>query len=281
MRIVCLASGSAGNALWIQAGGASVLLDAGLAPRTLTHRLASVGGTLAGLTALLLTHEHDDHVRAVSPLVRRFACPVVGTPGTLRSVLGREGEQCAVRPGGETRVGDLMVRAFAVAHDAAEPVAFELEHAGARVLVAVDVGSVSPELVERGRQADLLVVDCNHDLDRLWQGPYPGPLKRRIAGPEGHLSNAEAADFIATCAPARSSTVWLAHLSAVNNTPTLARMAVRATLAARGAAVPVFVAARDGVSLEWQPGEVASDQPLLPGMDGETGDHAHPGALGR
>lgn len=269
MRVVCLASGSAGNALWIQAGTTSVLLDAGLGPRTLAERVAAAGGTVPGLAALLLTHEHEDHARSVSMLARRFRLPVVASPGTLRAVLGSKGERCALRPGREVRVGELVVRALPVAHDAIEPVAFEVEHAGARLLIAVDVGTVSAELVERGQQAHLLVVDCNHDLERLWQGPYPTPLKQRITGPEGHLSNVQAAELVAACAIARPLTVWLAHLSAVNNTPALAQAAVGRALAARGAAVPVFVAARDRASLAWQPGETASYQLPLRGMDGE------------
>ncbi|MBI4504160.1 MAG: MBL fold metallo-hydrolase [Chloroflexi bacterium] len=270
MRVVALASGSSGNALWVQAGATSVLLDAGLGPRTLAQRLASVGGALHKVTALLLTHEHDDHVRGVSPLVQRYGLPAVGTPGTLRATLGGDGEQCALRPGGELRVGELVVRALAVEHDALEPAAFEVEHDGVRLLVAVDLGSVGQDLLDRGRLADLLVVDCNHDEERLWRGPYPALLKRRIAAPTGHLSNAQAAAFVAACATARRQTVWLAHLSAVNNTPALALAAVRETLAVQGLVAPVLVAARDRVSLRWDSDAPAGEQLGLPDLHGES-----------
>lgn len=270
MRVVCLASGSSGNALWVQAGATSLLLDAGLGPRTLAQRLASAGGALREVAALLLTHEHDDHVRGAPKLVQRLRLPVIGTPGTLRATLGRDGEQCALRPGGEARVGELVVRALAVEHDALEPAAFEIEHDGVRLLVAIDLGSVSAELVEHGRQADLLVVDCNHDLDLLWQGPYPALLKRRIAASTGHLSNAQAAAFVAACANGRLQTVWLAHLSAVNNTPALARAAVGGRLAALGVAATVLVAARDRVSLRWDSGAQPAQQLALPEADGAS-----------
>lgn len=264
MRVVSLASGSSGNALWIQAGATSVLLDAGLGPRTLAQRLAALGGSLATLSAVLLTHEHVDHVRSLPTLARRHRLPVIGTPGTLATALGRDGEQCALPLGGEVRVGDLVVRALAAQHDAAQPAVFELAHDDTRVLVAIDIGTVGDELIEHGRLADLLIVDCNHDSERLWYGPYPAALKRRVAGPRGHLSNDQAAAFIAACASDRPQAVWLAHLSAVNNTPTLARAAVRAALAAVGVARPVFVAARDRLSLDWRSEEPPAAQLGLP-----------------
>jgi phosphoribosyl 1,2-cyclic phosphodiesterase len=268
VRVVSLASGSSGNAFWVQAGATSILLDAGLGPRIVAQRLAAAGGDVTKLTAVVLTHEHVDHVRGLAALVRRYRVPVVATPGTLAAALGTDGEQCALPLGSEVRVGELVVRALAVQHDAEQPAALEIAHDGTRVLVAVDIGTVGDELVEHGRLADLLIVDCNHDQERLWNGPYPAALKRRVAGPRGHLSNDQAAAFVAACASDRPQAVWLAHLSAVNNTPTLARTVVCAVLTALGVARPVLVAARDRLSLDWRSDEMPAAQLGLPWPNG-------------
>jgi phosphoribosyl 1,2-cyclic phosphodiesterase len=256
MRIMALASGSSGNAYLVAAGDSRVLFDAGLPAPLLERYLRAVGVPAARLSAIFVSHEHTDHLCGVGPLARRYRLPVVATPGTLRAgatVLGPLPDRHELSPGRTVQIGALTVGAFPVAHDAAEPVGFWVVGEGLRLGLCTDLGQVTPPVREALAAVDVLVIEANHDHDRLWRGPYPWPLKRRVAGPTGHLSNTDTAQLVQALAQEHPpQTVWLAHLSATNNTPALARAAVQAALAEVGhAAIPVEVAARSRPSLTW------------------------------
>jgi phosphoribosyl 1,2-cyclic phosphodiesterase len=271
VRVTALASGSSGNAYLVEVGTTRVLFDAGLAAPDLVRYLTARGVPPATLSGIFISHEHSDHIRGVGALARRYRLPVVANRGTFRagaSMIGPLPETIELPTGEACRAGVLTVRTFPVSHDAADPVGFWLEAAGRHVCICTDLGQATPALDEPLAAADLLVLEANHDLDRLWRGPYPAGLKRRVAGPQGHLANAAAAQLVSRIAQdGRARTVWLAHLSATNNTPALARAAVTDALAAVDATgCTVAVAGRDRPSLVWDDiaAPVAAQQLPLP-----------------
>ncbi len=255
IRVAALASGSRGNALLLEAGGERLLVDCGLTPRELARRLAACGRTPGDLTALALTHEHDDHVRGAAEVALARNLPVYGTPGTLRAVVAtargpasrRERERLArlarpVAAGEPVRAGEVTLRPIALPHDAAEPVAYVLEAAGVRVGVATDLGRPAPAVAAGLAGCDLLVLEFNHDAGMLRDGPYHPTVKLRVAGGRGHLSNDEAAALLAAVAHKGLRVVWLAHLSRVNNRPERALAAAHAALRRRVPFAPVALA---------------------------------------
>ncbi len=263
MRITALASGSSGNAYLVGAGTTRVLLDAGLPAPVLERYLRGQGVGAARLAAIFVSHEHTDHLCGVGGLARRHRLPVFATPGTFRAgadPLGRLPEPIELAVDRPVQVGSLVIRPFPVAHDAAEPVAFCVEGDGFRIGLCTDLGQVTPAVRAALAGVDLLIIEANHDRERLRSGPYHWALKRRVGGPTGHLSNSEAAALVqelATIQPPHA--VWLAHLSTTNNTPDLARTEVQTALAQIGhAALPVAVVGRDRPSLAWDSATVAA-----------------------
>jgi len=234
MRVAVLGSGSSGNAVVVTSGEHRLLIDAGFSCRQLEGRLRCVGEDPAQLEALLLTHEHTDHVRGAMRLARRHSVPISATSGTLRAAslvadrLAFEErpplpESHVVRSGRPFEVPGFQVEAFAVPHDAAEPVGYVVEDEGGRRLgLAADLGCRSQLAWGRLRDLDCLILETNHDLGMLRSGPYPWHLKQRVAGRHGHLSNEEAAAGLPELLGERLRTVVLYHLSRTNNLPALA-----------------------------------------------------------
>jgi len=251
-----LASGSSGNAYLVQVGEVSVLLDAGLPGPVLERFLAARGVAPRSLSAIFLSHEHSDHVRGAGALARRHAIPVVANAGTFAAAalaLGDLPERVELAAGHACQAGALAVCTFPVSHDAREPVGFWVSAEGRHVCICTDLGEPTPAIREPLAAADLLILEANHDPHRLWDGPYPPALKRRIAGPRGHLANADAAALLLEVGrDGRPRTVWLAHLSATNNTPALADAAVRGALArAEYGHLTLAVAGRDRPTQIW------------------------------
>ena len=246
MRVVSLGSGSSGNAVLIQTGRTAVLVDAGFPIRTLVSRLRQAGVTPGMLSAVLLTHEHADHARGAAALARRYTIPLVADPRTLKAVLeqpqpameepeqGRAVARMELPVGRAAKLHDLEVRGFPISHDAVAPCGYVLATGAWRVCVVTDTGEARVEMIEAMRGAHLLVVEANHDVERLRLGPYPWPLKRRILSPTGHLSNEQTAQALLTTLDDGPRWVWLAHLSRTNNTPDLARAHVRLSLRQAG-----------------------------------------------
>lgn len=243
MRAVSLASGSSGNALLVQAGRTTVLVDAGLGPRILASRLKEARVAATDISAVLLTHEHSDHTCGARAFARKHSIPLLSDPRTLNRLFempepgapaATPVERIELPVGRETRHGDLGVLSFAVSHDAVAPCGYLLSTGAWSVLFATDTGEVTGPMLEAMRVASLQVVESNHDLDMLRLGPYPAHLKRRILSPTGHLSNEQASQALCSTLDESPRWVWLAHLSRTNNKPEVARPYVRQRLRERG-----------------------------------------------
>lgn len=264
MRVSALASGSSGNAFLVEAAGTKLLFDAGLNAGTLELYLWQRGTSPRELSAIFVSHEHTDHLRGAGMLARRYRLPVVASEGTFLAGARQFGslpEKVVQPPGREVNISGVTVRTFAVSHDAAEPCGFWIEAQGMNIVICTDLGCETASIREPLEAADLLVLEANHDIERLWRGRYPPALKRRVAGRHGHLSNADAARLISELASdGVPRTIWLAHLSAANNTPALALDAVTDPLIREGCAhLEVAVLARDRPSHTWEYGTLAGE----------------------
>jgi phosphoribosyl 1,2-cyclic phosphodiesterase len=237
LRFRVLASGSDGNATLVEGGGARVLLDAGLGPRQLAERLLAAGVDPASLDAILVSHEHGDHARGASAFSRKWGVPIASNRGTIAAA-GLVPEKLpplqGIEPGATLAIARLTIRAVAVPHDAARPVAFVLAAAGAAFGHATDVGHLARGLVEALRGCDALLLESNYDPAMLRDGPYPWSLKQRILGPLGHLSNGDVARLLEKGLGEQCRQLVLAHLSRKNNHPELALLAAEEALARAG-----------------------------------------------
>ena len=245
LRAVVLGSGSGGNAVVVESHGFRILIDAGFSCRELERRMHAVGVDPATIRALLLTHEHEDHVRGADRFARKHRLPVFLTAGTrLGTVLGDEVAARVVRieSGRPFEVGPFGIEAFDIPHDAREPVGFVLEDsAGRRLGLVADIGCRTQLAWGRLAALDLLLLETNHDLEMLRSGPYPWPLKQRVASRHGHLSNREAAEGLPELLHARLRAVVLYHLSRTNNLPALAAAEISEALAREGSAAEVVI----------------------------------------
>lgn len=235
MRLASLGSGSKGNATLIRAGDTLVLVDCGFAVRETCERLARLGLSPADLSAVVVTHEHGDHIRGVLPLARRYHLPVHMTFGTLRAISAPNSRHSLegvtvqeVRPGRAFSVGDLAVMPVPVPHDAREPCQYVFESGGRRTGVLTDLGSITTHVTEAYSACDALLLECNHDPAMLAAGPYPFSLKRRVGGDLGHLSNQQAGSLVRVLEQHRLQHLVLSHLSEQNNTPAHAMEAIAA-----------------------------------------------------
>ena len=226
MHACVLASGSGGNALWLESGSDALLVDCGLTVPELSRRLAHIGRDVKRLSGIFVTHDHGDHVGSSVVLARRLGIPLFATAGT-HSVLRRLPEPLAPRlsAGLPVDLGPFRVKPFATPHDGIESIGVRVEADGVAVGLATDLGYVSRQVVEALTGVHLLVVEHNHDERMLQEGPYPLALKRRIRGGRGHLTNDEGAQLAALVANENLSRVVLAHLSETNNTADHARRA--------------------------------------------------------
>jgi phosphoribosyl 1,2-cyclic phosphodiesterase len=267
IEVTSLASGSSGNAVLIRADDRFLLVDAGVGPRTLMPALKRLGVEPGSLCAVLMTHEHDDHLKGAPAVSHRMAAPVVANRSTLQAATLRvELPNTHELPtGSEEAFGPFTVRSFLISHDAAEPVGYTVEVDGTRITYATDVGCPSAELRQAMRHASLCVLESNHDVEWLRRGPYPAHMKIRVAGDQGHLSNHDAACLIAERLDLDGpACFWLAHLSQVNNSPAFARRYVEQEIVARTRTGYVLdVALRDRPSAVWRRGAVARQLTLF------------------
>lgn len=232
MRFASLGSGSRGNALLVEAGNTRLLIDAGFGPREMSRRLARLGVAAGDVDAVLVTHEHSDHIGGAFAGARRFGWAILLTHGTLAACRDdASGVSTTVIDSHQPlSVGDIRVHPFPVPHDAREPVQFVLTDGASRLGVLTDAGHVTPHMVAMLDACGALVLECNHDVRMLAQGSYPPALKRRIGGLWGHLDNAAAASLLAQIGRANLRHVVAAHLSEENNSAALARTALSAVL---------------------------------------------------
>lgn len=233
MRFASLGSGSQGNALVVEAGRTRVLLDCGLGLNDVKTRLAKCGVEAGELDAIVVTHEHDDHLGGVSRLARKFEIPVYMTYGTMTALDGaRAGiaQITVIDSHTPFAIGDIQVCPYPVPHDAREPAQFVFTDGGASIGILTDTGSSTPHIESMLAGLEALVIECNHDAGMLAESSYPPYLKQRISGRFGHLDNASAAGLVGRLDCSRLQHVVAAHLSQQNNTPALARQALAQAL---------------------------------------------------
>lgn len=238
MRVAVLASGSRGNATLVEAGDTRILIDAGIGPRTIRRRAAAAGCVLAALDGIVITHGHADHCAYAARTSRAFSAPLYATEATQRSLLIRHAS--GIRLFGcraPFRIGSVTIAPLPVPHDCPQ-VALVLEHAGERLGLVTDLGTVPATLVEHLSGCDTLLIESNHDAGMLANGPYSPALRARIASDLGHLSNAQTASLLTRLSPS-ARTVVLMHLSEKNNTPKVALESARRALGRRQAHLQV------------------------------------------
>lgn len=226
MRISVLSSGSKANCTYVECGNTRLLIDCGLSGREVTRRLEELGVDAATLTAVLITHEHCDHLRGVATVSRRYRLPVYVNKATSRFLKPLFGVEL-FQTGEEFSVGELKVSPFSIVHDASDPVGFVLEGRGIRVAQATDLGKVTPVVEYALTNVNALILESNHDKELLHNCSYPWELKQRIASTHGHLSNEEASSLLVTLSHMDLKHVVLGHLSENSNTPEHALRAVR------------------------------------------------------
>ena len=250
MRCALIGSGSAGNALLVTTGGTTLLVDCGYSIKAFDARAAQLDFDPRQISAVLVTHEHDDHLGGVLPLSRRYRVPVHWARGTRMAATARYGDAAETHdfsPHAPFTIGDITVTPVPVPHDAREPTQFVFSDGSARLGLLTDLGSSTPHVLAAYADCDALCLEFNHEPALLEASAYPPSLRRRIASPYGHLSNAQAEQLLARLKGPRLKRVIAAHLSEKTNRPDLvadclARVApeLDTTIASQDAVVPWF-----------------------------------------
>lgn len=260
MELCSIASGSSGNCICVGTEASHLLVDAGISGKRIETGLNSVGLKTSEMEAILVTHEHIDHIAGLGVLARRYGLPIYGTQGTLDAVLsvksvGRIDEALLhpILPGQEFEIGDMTVHPIAISHDAADPVAYLMRTDSQKIGVITDLGTYDDALVDQLQDLDILLLEANHDVRMLQTGSYPYPLKQRILGDQGHLSNVLSGQLLGRLLHDRFKAVVLGHLSKENNYAELAYETVRLEVSMgenpyKGDDFPIYVAKRSEAS---------------------------------
>ncbi len=233
MRFCVLGSGSKGNATLVESGTTSLLIDAGFSGKEITRRLGLINRRPEQLSAILVTHEHGDHISGVGVLSRRYGLPVYANYGThlaAETRVKKLAKRLEFSTGEQFCVGDMQVHPFRISHDTADPVGFVISDGVSRLAYCTDTGHVTALIRHHINTCHGLILEANHDLQMLMDGPYTMPLKQRVRSNQGHLANGETARFLAGLDSGALRYVVLAHLSETNNLPDLALQRVEAEL---------------------------------------------------
>jgi phosphoribosyl 1,2-cyclic phosphodiesterase len=238
VKFCVLASGSSGNAAFLATEKTKILIDAGLSMRDVGKRLAAIGENLADIDAILVTHEHSDHVAGLPVLARNrdVRATIYMTRLTAPSI---DWGECAparletFQAGASLPIGDIEVESFSIPHDARDPVGFCFSAEGVRIGLVTDLGYVPESIKFHLRRTDLLLLEANHDLDMLKVGPYPWSVKQRVMSRVGHLSNLSMSDFLAQDLDSSTAFLVLGHLSEHNNHPEIVRLVATQALEER------------------------------------------------
>jgi phosphoribosyl 1,2-cyclic phosphodiesterase len=238
-----LASGSRGNSAIVESTSTRILVDAGVSCREILKRMRMAGDDPFSLSAVVVTHEHTDHVYGLLVLARKLKVPIFMTGAThqawSRAVREATGEQPDIdkveffSSGRSFQIGDIAIMPFTIPHDASDPVGFTFRAESVKIAIATDLGYMPPSVCDQLRACDVLMVESNHDVEMLRGGPYPWSVKQRVMSRVGHLSNDALANFFATGYDGNASYIVLAHLSEQNNHPELARTVAEKALGGR------------------------------------------------
>lgn len=242
LEAAVLASGSSGNSIYAADDDVSLLIDAGLSGKKIKNKLQKINRDPRKLDALLLTHEHNDHISGAGVMCRRYQLPVYGSAGTFKNGADKlgsvpENHLHTISAGESWKMGKIKISTFPLPHDAQEPLGFIIERGPIKLALATDIGCVTSEIVTSLQGADILFLESNHDQDLLRTGSYPPSLKRRIRSNKGHLSNIEAASLLPRLLSKDKNhmpQVILSHLSEENNRPELAYITIKNSLRSEG-----------------------------------------------
>lgn len=234
MRLLSIASSSSGNCIYIGDDTTHILIDAGISKKRIEEGLKNADISPSDLDAIFVTHEHIDHIAGLGVMSRKYAVPIYATGGTIAGIercrsLGRVDAQLfqQIHQRDTIDIGSLRIIATPVSHDAADPVCYRIENGTQSIAVMTDTGCYTQEMVEQMKNLDAILVESNHDIRMLQVGPYPYPLKQRILGERGHLSNESCGRFLGSILHDKMKQILLGHLSQENNLPELALEAVR------------------------------------------------------
>ena len=242
MFICPLFSGSKGNATFIATDDTAILVDAGMSARSVGDALKRISAGYENINAVLITHEHIDHIRAISVISRRFDIPIYANEDTWKAILSMKSFndipiKNRILFDGDFYVGSIAVSPFKISHDAANPVGYSLFSKSKKAVVMTDTGYFTKSAMSATKGADACIIESNHDVHMLENGPYPVRLKNRILGRQGHLSNNDSADALSSIIESGCRNFTLAHLSQDNNTPEAALDAASAAATKLGAKV--------------------------------------------
>lgn len=249
MKLISLQSGSNGNCIYVETDHVKILLDAGISGLQAQRRLAQAGRDIRNVDAVLISHDHGDHIRSAGIFNRKFSLPIHVTPGALTASgpdsLGKLSDVRHFQPGQTIKFDSVSIETIPTPHDGCDGVAFIIDDGKKRLGVLTDLGHVFDGLAELIGSLDAVLIESNYDSQMLSAGPYPAFLKKRITGPGGHISNIESAQLLAEAATDRLQWACLGHLSEQNNRPELALETHQEILGRR---IGLFAASRDNVS---------------------------------
>ena len=234
MRLCSIASGSSGNCIYVGSDATHLLVDVGISGKKTERGLNSLGLSAGDLDGILITHEHADHISGLGVLARKYEIPIYATAGTIDAIRSTKGMGaidedlfCEVKADKKLVIKDLTVNPMRISHDAAEPVAYRIGYGSKKVGICTDLGIYNDYTVESLRGMDAVLIEANHDVNMLQMGIYPYPLKQRILGDRGHLSNERSGQLLCSLLHDNFKSVLLGHLSKENNYEKLAYEAVR------------------------------------------------------
>lgn len=260
LELCAVASGSSGNCICVGDDNTHVLIDAGISGKRIENGLHEFDLKANEMQGILVTHEHSDHIAGIGVLARRYGIPIFSTRGTIEAIkrsksVGEIDESLfqVITPGKRFSIGGLIFKPISISHDAADPVAYKVSNEKKSVAVITDLGNYNQALVDELQGLDALLLEANHDIKMLQMGPYPYPLKQRILGDRGHLSNERSGQLLSDLLHDNFGTVLLGHLSKENNYEELAYEAVRLEITMgdtpyKAEDFPMKVARRDTIS---------------------------------
>ena len=260
LELCAIASGSSGNCICVGSDNTHVLIDAGVSGKRIENGLNEIDLKTSEMQGILITHEHIDHIAGLGVLARRYGIPIFATEKTIDAILHTKsvGKIDAdlfqvIKPGKRFSIGELVINPISISHDAADPVAYKVINEEKSVAVVTDLGNYNQAIVDELQGLDALLLEANHDIKMLQTGVYPYPLKQRILGDRGHLSNERSGQLLSELLHDKFGTVVLGHLSKENNYEELAYEAVRLEVTMgdnpyKAEDFPMYVAKRDSVS---------------------------------